>query len=695
MTSRILLSLAALLALAAPAAGQDAGRPYDGLLERPDLQAIVDLQVRRDGASLAARLDDPDPAVRARAAFALASVADPRAVPALLGLLEDPAPAVRADAAFALGTSADSTAAGALLAAAGAEADSAALGAVLGALGATGDVASLRRLAALDVPAGALRDLALAIGRYGLRGVGDPAAVDRLSGLLDHDDPAVREAAAWALGRVPDPGAWSERAGPAIRAALDRAYAFQFGGPDSIAPPGPAPEPLLVAALGRLGDPADTPRLVHWLEDAIDWRARVEAARALGERTDEREAARALEVAFDAPTDHVAIAAASALAAVDSLPDETVHAIAAWTVPGRRDWRVTGAALPALAKSGADGFVIFYLMWLDANAPENAAVRAKALEALGWGDTRGGFLVLEDEAGWDDPRVAAAAVAGLARRWERGSVAGVATVPRYYAAFTRAMRSGDVAQASEAAPALADPRFRPLGGPSLLMDAYRELDAPGEIEARVAIVTALGETGDPSARPLLERALGDPRRAVRVAAAGALEALTGEAVAVPDVAGAPERVVDWGALARLGPRPRLVLETEKGRVEIAMDPGQAPLTVQTVAGLAAEGRYDGVAFHRVVPNFVIQGGDVSRGDGWGGPGFAIRTEATRIPYARGTVGLASAGKDTEGSQFFVVHSVQPRLDGRYTAFGRVVEGMDVVDRILEGDRIVRARVEPR
>ena len=130
----------------------------------------------------------------------------------------------------------------------------------------------------------------------------------------------------------------------------------------------------------------------------------------------------------------------------------------------------------------------------------------------------------------------------------------------------------------------------------------------------------------------------------------------------------------------------------RGRVVIEMDAEQAPQTTWTVAGFARDGLYDGVPFHRVVPNFVIQGGDFERGDGWGGPGFEIRTEPTRIAYERGTAGMASAGRDTEGSQWFVTHSIQPHLNGRYTAFGRVVEGLDVVDRVLQGDRVTSARV---
>ena len=155
-----------------------------------------------------------------------------------------------------------------------------------------------------------------------------------------------------------------------------------------------------------------------------------------------------------------------------------------------------------------------------------------------------------------------------------------------------------------------------------------------------------------------------------------------------------EKTIDWEALGRLGSRPHLVLQTEKGEVTLVLDAEGAPLTVQTIAGFAMEGKYDGVPFHRVVPNFVVQGGDFARRDGYGGPGFEIRSEFTEIPFRRGVLGMASSGKDTEGSQFFITHSMQPHLDGAYTAFGWVEDGMDVVDVLYEEDLIVSARVEP-
>lgn len=114
----------------------------------------------------------------------------------------------------------------------------------------------------------------------------------------------------------------------------------------------------------------------------------------------------------------------------------------------------------------------------------------------------------------------------------------------------------------------------------------------------------------------------------------------------------------------------------------------APATISAYHSLSAGQKYDSVAFHRVVPNFVIQGGDFETGLGFGGPGFVLPTEANAMEYERGVVGIASAGTDTEGSQFFIMHSWAPHLNGRYTQIGVVVEGMDIVDKIAVGDVII-------
>ena len=110
--------------------------------------------------------------------------------------------------------------------------------------------------------------------------------------------------------------------------------------------------------------------------------------------------------------------------------------------------------------------------------------------------------------------------------------------------------------------------------------------------------------------------------------------------------------------------------------------------------LARRGYFNGQTVPRVVPNFVVQTGD-PRGDQNGGPGYSIRCEINEAPYDRAAVGMALSGKDTGGSQWFVTHSPQPHLDGGYTVFGRVISGMDVVDRISRGDTVLRVVVNER
>jgi cyclophilin family peptidyl-prolyl cis-trans isomerase len=130
--------------------------------------------------------------------------------------------------------------------------------------------------------------------------------------------------------------------------------------------------------------------------------------------------------------------------------------------------------------------------------------------------------------------------------------------------------------------------------------------------------------------------------------------------------------------------PDLRCDTPRGSFRIRLHADVAPNTCALFAALAGRGWFDGQTFHRVVPDFVAQGGDPD-GTGWGGPGYFIRSEANRRPYKRGAVGIADDGLDTGSSQFFVTLSEQPHLNGRYTLFGDVVEGMDVVDRLQLGD----------
>ena len=137
----------------------------------------------------------------------------------------------------------------------------------------------------------------------------------------------------------------------------------------------------------------------------------------------------------------------------------------------------------------------------------------------------------------------------------------------------------------------------------------------------------------------------------------------------------------------------VLMETNKGTIELVLYPANAPKTVNNFVFLVREGFYDGIKFHRVIPDFVIQGGDPT-GTGMGGPGYKFEDECKGNPLKHGTgwMSMANAGPNTNGSQFFITHSPQPHLDGRHTVFGKVVNGMDVVNAIEQGDEMVKVTV---
>jgi peptidyl-prolyl cis-trans isomerase B (cyclophilin B) len=135
------------------------------------------------------------------------------------------------------------------------------------------------------------------------------------------------------------------------------------------------------------------------------------------------------------------------------------------------------------------------------------------------------------------------------------------------------------------------------------------------------------------------------------------------------------------------------IETTRGTIELELYPQHAPQTVNNFVFLAGQGFYNGVAFHRVIPNFMIQGGDPT-GSGSGGPGyrFADECDGNPLEHERCVISMANAGPNTNGSQFFITHLATPHLDGRHTVFGKVTSGEDVVDAIQQGDTMIGVKV---
>jgi cyclophilin family peptidyl-prolyl cis-trans isomerase/HEAT repeat protein len=340
---------------------------------------------------------------------------------------------------------------------------------------------------------------------------------------------------------------------------------------------------------------------------------------------------------------------------------------------------VRGAALRALARVDPDVFVAT-LAGIDPDT--EWTVRAAEAEALALLPPDRSLPRLSTLLADKDPRVVPAAIAALATTRPAGAEQ----------MLINALRADDFVVRAAAASGLAT--LKAVSAVPALLDAYREAAGDSAYSARAAMLVAVNTIEPATGRQLLQQALADRDWAVRVRAASLLReagATDVDAAIRPAVPGRPIEDPAWQAVVAPKFSPHAFIDTDKGTIEIELAILDAPLTVNNFITLARQGFFAGVAVHRVVPDFVVQDGD-PRGDGEGGPGYTIRDEINQRPYLRGTVGMALDWEDTGGSQFFITHSPQPHLDARYTVFGHVVTGMEVVDRITPSDLVRGVRI---
>ncbi|MCM2268610.1 MAG: peptidylprolyl isomerase [Thermoanaerobaculia bacterium] len=596
-------------------------------------------------------------AVRRALAVALGRIGDPRGRSLLQGLLVDLDAEVRRAAAFALGELGAAEAERALLVAA--VDDDPEVGALaveaLGKLGAP--LAEVRRTLGALAPAAARSRLAPFLFRFA-----QPGAVDAAADLLATSTAELRRGGAYALGRAPQAAGLGLLRGlladgdPLVRAAAARGLGA-LGGLDDLS-----------RLLPLLDDPAPSPP-VQALRAGAAILGRAEALPPLAWGT-------RMAALLDAPRPGVRAAALEA--AGSFLPHPELDAAL------RRQWaggepRARELALAALVAGGA------------ADAP------ALVLEAAGAADRwlRGGAAyaaarlgdreLLQSLARDPEPAVRVAALDGLARLGTDSELV-AALADRHPAVRASALE------------ALAESPELPTARIAALIDEARRDGAQNEVRlAGVRALTARAATPPAAERNEIVAALGrladDADWLVRRAAAEALAALGEPRPPIGPVATGRDLAAYRELLRQTAAPRRVAIDTERGRFVVELHCPEAPTTCLSFLQLAAAGFFDGTRWHRVVPDFVVQGGD-PEGDGWGGPGYVLRDEVNRHRYARGTVGMALSGPDTGGSQFFVTLSPQPHLDGGYTVFGRVVEGDRVLDELRQGDRLVAVRELP-
>jgi cyclophilin family peptidyl-prolyl cis-trans isomerase/HEAT repeat protein len=672
--------LVSVLAFAQGTPTVDAARRAEGAASRiGTLGRILELEDRRstgDG-ELATLLRDRDPGVRRRAALAAGRVADPALAGALVDLMNDQQVEVRRMAAFALGLLGDRGAKDRLVAALS-DSDARVRGRAAEALGRIGDARAAGEIARLVVgalpqtigcmtvrgddpndPTDSWVELRLAL--FALARLKDVPAAERA--LLSEGKPRFDWwAATWVAMRLES---------PALRPVL--AAAATSDDPRSRA--------LAARGLGALKDASAASMLSTLARDA-DASVAAAALRALRVLGDGRGTAVAAD-ALGSPSDVVRREALVSLATLP--PDKTLRSRLAALVGDRDPW-IRSAASGALAHTDPEDFALV----LSGMDPDPVWwVRAALAGALGdVGDAMSvGILhaMLQDE----DARVIPAVLAALVKARGRDALD----------TLVRRLEHPDLGVRLAAAEGITRLRAQGLTAPLLAAWQRGLADGDGEIEARLAAVSALAAQTEAAATEALATvARQDPCRAVRARAATALRERGDETIA-PGPEAVERPALDYRiAMAPYNPQPgvalytpRVFLHTRRGTVEIHLDVVESPLTAASFIALARRGFYDGLVFHRVDPGFVVQGG-CPRGDGNGGPGYVLRSEITRQPFGRGSVGIATSGKDTGGSQFFITLAPQPHLDGEYTRFGTVVSGMDVVDRIRPGDVIERVDV---
>jgi cyclophilin family peptidyl-prolyl cis-trans isomerase/HEAT repeat protein len=250
-------------------------------------------------------------------------------------------------------------------------------------------------------------------------------------------------------------------------------------------------------------------------------------------------------------------------------------------------------------------------------------------------------------------------------------------------------------------PALAG-RVASLAAGPLLASASAWQD---DLELAMTLMAALAAARVAQAAPLCRRAHRHANRSMRASGRDCLKALArpdpgpdgdahlGASDPGPGRAAAAMALPPVDPADVVGKKLVLTMVTSKGEVAVALDSEAAPWHVASLLHLVEQGFYRDLPWHRVVPDFVVQGGD-PRGSGWGGPDFVIPAEPGSGQFVRGTVGIADAGLDTGGSQWFIMHSRAPHLDGRYTIIGQVIRGQDVIDALVVGDRIITATIAP-
>lgn len=607
------------------------------------LVTIYTLQDERKTAELLPYLQDSKAVYRKEAALAFASVQDTLAIAPLLSLLSDTTTAVRQAAAYALGQIGDSKSEAGLIQHIKSEKRPVVQAALLEALGKIATTNGMNYLGTYEAPnQTALAGQAWGLYRAGLRQQYNTQAIEQSINMLQASNPLeARLAAAHFVARSPKLDLTPYQA-QLQTAATDASAEVRMAVAQSMAKvKAPAKSQILSAIVTR--DP--------------DYRVRLSAVRAMA-GLPFREIEAAVLQALKDPNINTAVATAEFLQANPAgiSPESLLQALS--TV---QDARVRGGMIWVILRNSQNKAYLssrYQEQYRNARLPYDKAHLLKALS----GDIANYGFISSELFATQQPVIATAGMEAIITMRQQTDFPRNLEQP-FADIFKRAVGSGDVALVGMAASAIRDPKLNlrsRFQNDTFLKDAQQKLVLPRDMETNIELQKTLDYLAGIKESPAPQNPFTHP--------------------------------IDWALVKTIAANQLALIRTEKGDITIQLFLEDAPGSVANFVELTNKSFFNDLYFHRVVPNFVAQGGD-KRGDGWGSSDYSIRSEFAPLNYREGYLGMASAGKDTESNQWFITHSLAPHLDGRYTIFAKVVTGMDVVHQLEVGDRIVSVELK--
>ena len=609
----------------------------------PEIRAIYTLQDERKTDSLVLYLHHLNPVYRAEAALAFASVQDKKVIPDLSNLLKDKAVPVRKSAVYALGQISDPAAELALIEQANQEAAPAVQAEILEAIGKCATQKGLDFLTIFVSPDPVIKaGQAWGLYRTNVKNLNYVKAVATATQiLLTQNSPAARLGAAHFLARTPGLDL-SGQVVPIIKAAQSD----------------PSADVRMAAAqaLGKIKTGQAAATLLQLVQQDPDYRVQINALRTLS-NADFLQIKEAVYKSLTHKNPNVALAAADFLLAQAPAQEESRLLASAQSAS---NWRVRSTLYGAVLKLHPNNTSVQATIRTLYAQTTNLYEKAALLSALSQDMSAYPFIQKVTFSG-ASPVLASYGMQALADIRSNKAFP-PAFKDTFVKIFRQAIASEDRAIMGIAAGVLQKPElnFRAAYPDyTFLKTARDKLILPQDMETYLELDKTINFFAGTASASAAQNPFNHP--------------------------------IDWQVIQKLPRQQQVHLTTPKGNITLQLFVEEAPGSVANFVSLTQAGFFNGKNFHRVVPNFVVQGGD-PRGDGWGGTDYSLRSELADLRYLEGYVGMASAGKDTESCQWFITHSPTPHLDGRYTIFAKVTAGMEVVHQLEIGDKLIKVEL---